>query len=728
MPTGHPKRTRKKGAGEDKSNKEGQPASQKDEKKEDELKPKRAPRNKSATEKRLLEDKTEEESSSLRFSIIRCCLQTALKSFPRKQEFLRIFDAQARFQGAYRKVVGLLASWSVTKAISQGDEIPEINKQLFDQSWSALDSKRDPDRTSSVKGKRASRDLDEFIAATSFNIKDLPPPVRFEMRQQTTKEMETVAINHIVVNLEGRVRPYVLWKVANLPSAAYVKTKHLRRITGTMVRRLMNGQPGLANMDIEYIEPQELQDILDEVNGMIHHVLFENGRKRSDSKIRKDAHLLLPFLYHVSSEFERVGEERRILAQALDPAIPKKKRRKHLLPKWRTQGLLLPGKAFAMLPDWKIQPVFVDYKETQLTDAFGKKMGQMPIFQEKVFDLPRLRALKKPGWSMMSFRTNGVELHVMLGALKDRRPASFNTPELKKAGFQLKKPPRQVNVLQQERGVFRITQDRFDNAIVKPQSVKDVLVKVVDPGVTRVVAVREIALSDITTPTTIIDKSLTWGVTEKEYKEGIGWLDNLQFENMRRAGTRKYKENIRALRKTRKRTPDLTRFTEYAKACLDRFRMLSRELLSRCRRVMRYQRRKKIEKSMDRLADRLMRPAVDDTKKPVLFFGDGTFKPRKGHVAVPRKAIIMKCAHRGLVFVVSERGTSKYCPTPGCEGEMKDVHGCHRLRRCTNDLNGGSPCLFSRSTIDRDDSATTALAYIASAALKSRCRPAQFCC
>eukprot|EP00952_Eustigmatos_sp_NYUAD-ZCMA_P012782 51165-Eustigmatos_ZCMA.PRE.1 len=63
--------------------------------------------------------------------------------------------------------------------------------------------------------------------------------------------------------------------------------------------------------------------------------------------------------------------------------MTRNQRRHSLLPIWRQQGLLLPGRPFTILPDWQLQPVFVEYAPTQLAVKFGAKLGQMPVFQEK---------------------------------------------------------------------------------------------------------------------------------------------------------------------------------------------------------------------------------------------------------------------------------------------------------------------------------------------------------
>eukprot|EP00952_Eustigmatos_sp_NYUAD-ZCMA_P008935 36990-Eustigmatos_ZCMA.PRE.1 len=108
----------------------------------------------------------------------------------------------------------------------------------------------------------------------------------------------------------------------------------------------------------------------------------------------------------VAQDFERVHNERKQLRQELRSDMTRHQQRKYLMTTWRRNGLLLPGKSFTMLPDWQLQPVFVEYAETQLIDMFGAKMGRMELFEKKVYDLRSIRQLRKAGWRMLKFKTN----------------------------------------------------------------------------------------------------------------------------------------------------------------------------------------------------------------------------------------------------------------------------------------------------------------------------------
>eukprot|EP00952_Eustigmatos_sp_NYUAD-ZCMA_P011824 47803-Eustigmatos_ZCMA.PRE.1 len=115
-------------------------------------------------------------------------------------------------------------------------------------------------------------------------------PVQYDMRQPTTKEMCTVAINHIVINLESRVESYLLWKVANIPSSAYKKTKQIRVLARRLKKQVFKGEEVVNEEDGR----EELQAVLDEVNGYLRPVLVkDNGKVLGKSGRRGVAHLFL---------------------------------------------------------------------------------------------------------------------------------------------------------------------------------------------------------------------------------------------------------------------------------------------------------------------------------------------------------------------------------------------------------------------------------------------------
>ena len=158
----------------------------------------------------------------------------------------------------------------------------------------------------------------------------------------------------------------------------------------------------------------EVESVLKEVGSVLHPLIPDNPRKSVTKSFRDNTSVLLPFLHHISTQFERVIDERRQLySNPKLQHLSRPQRRKLLQPLFTEKRLLLPGKPFGLLPDWKLQPVFVDYATTQLETMFGKELGTLSNFQNNVFNLQKVKQLKKDDWYFMGFRTNGLwETHL----------------------------------------------------------------------------------------------------------------------------------------------------------------------------------------------------------------------------------------------------------------------------------------------------------------------------
>jgi len=551
--------------------------------------------------------------------------------------------------------------------------------------------------------------------------------------------METSAVNCIVLNLEARIASYVRYRIANLPSLTGVKSKILRLLSSKIVRRAIQGKTRLEegfNAGHEQVSLAEVNDVLQEIGSAILPLIPTEPRKSRETSFRKNAHRLLPLLHHISSTHHRVNNHRVSIRQEIEAATPgfkdmsRSSQRALLTPHYRQHQLFLPGKEFALLPDWQLRPVFVEYTTTELQTLYGEKMGSLTQFEEHVFNLSTVSHSKKADWHLMGFKTDGVQLQLRFGAVSSRHPPATNTPALSEAGYSgIVAPSKKINPTLKTRGVYRITEDRFDNKKLSDADASGVLAVLVDPGAAKPVEVREVVLSKAITAQSTEDHTLkTWSVTEDQWLQESRDGMLRKREKMRRKRGSLYSYVLGKLGETKKKTSDLPTYTSYARMFIEHIKVLKRELLNRSRKVTRWLNYKNIQKALDKLADRLMRNKDKKTSpdQRVLFFGDGSFKPTKGHVSVPRKKLVKHCGHRGQVFVLREWGTSKYCPH--CGGTMVDVEGCHRVRRCSSDPNVANPCPLTTRHVDRDECATISLAMCAAWAVSRHRRPPQFCC
>jgi hypothetical protein len=221
-----------------------------------------APRRKtSLVEQQIKADLAEGEKGTIRYSVVRCDLRHALRNTYRKRALHQVLYAQATDQGIYRKIVGMAGTSTILQCIRNGHEVPTLNKTFFDRLWSAIDHAVQSAKGTVFSGKEKSNALTgyvrTFLEAAKLDPAQLPSPVGFELRQPTTKEMETVALNHVTVNLERRVGQYVLWRLANLPSLTGVNNRVLRSLTRKLTSRALRGVTTFE-ADVQLPHPQVL--------------------------------------------------------------------------------------------------------------------------------------------------------------------------------------------------------------------------------------------------------------------------------------------------------------------------------------------------------------------------------------------------------------------------------------------------------------------------------------
>ena len=137
------------------------------------------------------------------------------------------------------------------------------------------------------------------------------------------------------------------------------------------------------------------------------------------------------------------------------------------------------------------------------------------------------------------------------------------------------------------------------------------------------------------------------------------------------------------------------------------------EILLKVRKVRRFERFRAVQAQVQRIKKKILRGFQRDdemavgregettTTAPeeggrVVVFGNGSFKAKKGHIAVPRKQVIRACACDCCVVIADEGGSSKYCP--GCGEELVNLNDGdgRRIRVCENPRCG-------LDTFDRDD-------------------------
>jgi hypothetical protein len=242
-----------------------------------------------------------------------------------------------------------------------------------------------------------------------------------------------------------------------------------------------------------------------------------------------------------------------------------------------------------------------------------------------------------------------------------------------------------------------------------------------------------------------------WHVTNREYRERCGFVKADARESERRSRVR-YASAVRKLGMHTKRTCDPVELTKYASAMARHFARLKREFDRVQRRAGRWMRKRRTDKTQDRLAWRLLgmpgrgfrhrehrrvsRCGDSDVvpwsrtrwerEKPIVVFGDGSWSARAGTAPMPRKALIKRVSTRGVVLVEDEFRTSKMCPCFHCGGEMRDdLAAGARVRRCSNASDGGAHGCGAIA-IDRDWSGSMGILHCGLCALRREDRPPKY--
>ena len=106
--------------------------------------------------------------------------------------------------------MSLFTNYLILKILKENKEIPEINKQLYDRSWSAMISCINNEN---VKADHYINYFKQFIIDTNLNIKSLTESTKYEIRQPITRDMATSAKEHIIKNFHKRMYKYIRFKI-----------------------------------------------------------------------------------------------------------------------------------------------------------------------------------------------------------------------------------------------------------------------------------------------------------------------------------------------------------------------------------------------------------------------------------------------------------------------------------------------------------------------------------
>lgn len=115
------------------------------------------------------------------------------------------------------------------------------------------------------------------------------------------------------------------------------------------------------------------------------------------------------------------------------------------------------------------------------------------------------------------------------------------------AGYKVSVPSKKVDVLENERGVYRITENRYDNKKMKSKDLNKVDGVTVDPGLGKVVCVRSTPLEYSGSASEILEHSTVWDISSKQYREMAAYDMRRLYDSRRKKQCFKYRNAVHDL-------------------------------------------------------------------------------------------------------------------------------------------------------------------------------------
>jgi hypothetical protein len=408
----------------------------------------------------------------------------------------------------------------------------------------------------------------------------------------------------------------------------------------------------------------------------------------------------------------------------------------------------------------------VKYNVTVLSEQFPELELVLNRLDTNLFNLehiPQIRRRNKGDRILFTgFQTDGVQLVAELQMLCAEYPIASNVDNLVKKGYsELSKPNKKVNILECKRGVHISSEKRNDlKKLNKSDNAKNVHIVAIDPGLSKVICVRETNFEKCGDAKSIIDNSEKWCISNQDYIDLTSRDEiNSQLDKMKKKN-KKYCEILDELSNEIKKTTNIDNLIGYCSILFKKFDIMQEEHNKKQRKILKFNSKRKIDSAVHSIANRIFKTTSykkednyknltdvekieirkkrkikidDDVRiKRVAFFGNASYSSGgSGYQSMPRKKIVKFLGINGLTFVLDEYNTSKKCP--GCGSNMHNIDKKSRVRHCTSEKPWGDPNMCILATEkgnyedDRDDSATTSMTSCAYSAIIENKRPMWFC-
>ena len=602
----------------------------------------------------------------IRTKVVCLELKRTLKNSRYRKHHTKIFNELARFCGGYRYITGLFANYVCMRKIEQNLELPKLNKLFFDRCWTSLEMQK----SKNIRQNPMFELAKEFVRESGFDTNLFPPIVRSTVRESITREMETVVNTYISENVGKKVRSHIRRKLSVMETYKNMNPKYQPFIVSKVSDRCLD-------RTIEISTSGELgiyHGIICEVRGYISEAW--NCDQCTGKNLKYVLKTRPEYFLRLISFMSTSCEERR--------------------------------NKYSLLPIWKLQPAMIYYSNTVVKGAFGKLYSTLQNFTESNFDVDRVSA---KGYVINGFRTDGYQVQLSYIALKTSKPVPLNTDSLSKSGYQF--PKKSFDVPIRTSGLFCVHQSRMDAKKIKASDVPYMRITSVDPGCSEIVSVRTTPLKHCGDPVSIVQNSNVWSMSGQEYSTISGRTMLEHREELRRKNIG-YRTCLERFRNVTSKTCVIPLFMDYVRIVAITFKGMYAEKTKSARKRSRLHSSRMVQSTIDRLAQKISTSGSDKSilSKNIVLFGDGTFRPQRGHASAPRKSIVRALSHRCVVGIMDEFRTSMMCPG-GCGKKMEDVEDERRMRQCPIVPGSVSQnCLLSGISetgvfkCDRDESST----------------------
>ena len=261
-----------------------------------------------------------------------------------------------------------------------------------------------------------------------------------------------------------------------------------------------------------------------------------------------------------------------------------------------------------------------------------------------------------------------MQLVAELQMLRAEYSIAPNVDNLVKKGYsELSKPSKKVNVLECERGVHISSEKRNDlKKMKKSDKTENINIVAIDPGLAKVICVRETKLEKCGDAKSIVDNSNSWSISNQEYIDLTSREEiNKQIDKMKKKN-KKYCEILDELSNEMKKTTNLENLIGYCSVLFRKFDVIQEEHNKKQRKILKFTSKRKVDSAVHSIANKMIKTTsykkednynklsdvekieirkkrkleVDNTSKTkrVAFFGNGSFSSGgSGYQSMPKK-------------------------------------------------------------------------------------------